>query len=289
MHVADRDEYFFQPNIPNPNQLTSEIAIVSLNGKDVFLDPGTPMCPYGLLVWQHTSSKGLRQSPGGGTEFAETESPNYRDAVSKRLGRLTLNEDGSLKGRVALAWSGEEALIRRLSGLKTDEAGRKKDLEDELKGLLPSGATVTLDSIIGWDEPDKQITSWFNVNVPGFASVTGKRMLIPSAIFEVNSRNVFGSGERKNPVYFTFPFYTQDDVKITLPAGMQTESLPQTQPIKTDFAFYQFQRSQAGKELQLTRDFAMGGIAFPAKQYGELKTFFAGVQGGDSEHVVLTK
>src|SRR5262249_29643473 len=82
MRVADRDEYFFQPNIPNPNQLTSEIAIVSLNGKDVFLDPGTPMCPYGLLVWQHTSSKGLRQSPGGGTELAQTDAPAYRDAVS---------------------------------------------------------------------------------------------------------------------------------------------------------------------------------------------------------------
>ncbi|HEV8491496.1 MAG TPA: DUF3857 domain-containing protein, partial [Candidatus Angelobacter sp.] len=41
MRVSDRNEYFFQQNTPNPLQLTSEIAIVTLDGKEVFLDPGT--------------------------------------------------------------------------------------------------------------------------------------------------------------------------------------------------------------------------------------------------------
>jgi len=39
----------------------------------------------------------------------------------------------------------------------------------------------------------------------------------------------------------------------------------------------------------LNREFAMGGIIFPAQQYGALRTFFSGVKGGDSEQVVLTK
>src|SRR5579864_1367814 len=75
MRVADRDEVFFQQAIPNAAQLTSEIVIVSLGSKEIFLDPGTPMCPFGLLTWQHTGTQGLRQTPGGGTHLAPTEPP----------------------------------------------------------------------------------------------------------------------------------------------------------------------------------------------------------------------
>src|ERR1041385_2618415 len=65
MRVSDRDEYFFQQNTPNSQQLTSEIAIVTLDGKEVFLDPGTPLCPFGHLAWQHTSTEGMRQTAEG--------------------------------------------------------------------------------------------------------------------------------------------------------------------------------------------------------------------------------
>ena len=72
MRVADRDEYFFQQNIPNSSQLTSEIVIVMVDGKEIFLDPGTPLCPFGHLAWQHTSTQGIRQTANGSTALAAT-------------------------------------------------------------------------------------------------------------------------------------------------------------------------------------------------------------------------
>ncbi|MCU1244076.1 MAG: transglutaminase protein, partial [Candidatus Acidoferrum typicum] len=155
MRVADRDEYFFQANIPNPSQLTSEIVIVNVDGKEVFLDPGTPLCPFGHLAWQHTATQGLRQSADG-AQLAPTPGASYKEAISKRVGRLTLSDDGSATGKIGIGWAGEEALTRRLSGLKTDEAGRKKELEDELKAMLPAGALVHLDSVVDWDNAEKQ-------------------------------------------------------------------------------------------------------------------------------------
>ena len=84
MRVADRDEYFFQQNVPNPAQLTSEIVIVMVDGKEIFLDPGTPLCPFGHLAWQHTSTQGIRQTADGSTALAATPEANYKDAISKR-------------------------------------------------------------------------------------------------------------------------------------------------------------------------------------------------------------
>jgi len=55
---------------------------------------------------------------------------------AKEWGRLAIAENGSAKGKIGIGWAGEEALVRRLSGLKTDDAGRKKELEDELKACF---------------------------------------------------------------------------------------------------------------------------------------------------------
>ncbi|MGE5325027.1 MAG: DUF3857 domain-containing protein [Actinomycetota bacterium] len=288
MRVADRDRVFFRMNVPNPLQLTSEMAIAAVNGKETYLDPGTPYCPYGLLPWRHTSTEGLRQVAGGGTELSPTPPASYKDAVSKRVGRLSLSPDGSAHGQVAIAWAGVEALEHRLNGFRTDDAGRKKELEDEMRSMLPNGAMVKQLKATGWDTPDAQLSATFKVDIPSFASSTGKRLIVPSDLFEGDRTQPFSHGERKQPVYFNYPYYAVDDVQITFPSGMRVESLPKSQPLQTEFSFYKVQRSSNENTFSIAREFAMGGIVFVQKDYPELKKFFSGVSTDDSESVVLT-
>lgn len=289
MRVADRDRVFFQVNIPNRSQLTSELTLAMVNGKEVFLDPGTPYCPYGLLPWRHTSTEGIRQVSGGGAAIATTPPASYKDAISKRVGRLALSPDGSAHGQIAIGWTGVEALEHRLNGFKTDEAGRKKELEDDLRSMLPPGATVEELKATGWDTPEAQLSATFKVDIPSFASSTGKRLLVPSNLFQGTQTQPFAHGERKQPVYFDYPYYAIDDVQISFPAGMKMESLPQNQPLKTDFSFYKVERSTTGNSFKVNRDFAIAGIAFLQKDYPQLKKFFEGVSTDDSESVVLTE
>jgi hypothetical protein len=288
MRVSDRDEVFFQPAMPDFYQLTSELAVVSIDGKDVFLDPGTPLCPYGFLKWQHTGTSGLRQNASGGSELAQTPPPDYKKAATQRVGRMTLSEDGNLSGKITVSWAGEEAIAHRLSEYSTDAAGRKKDLEDEVRRLLPPGSSVHLEFSSGWDEPEQQLSATFTAQIPSYAATTGKRTLVPNALFESNSRQPFSHGERKLPVYFSYPFYDVDDVQITLPSGLQVENLPQAAPVKSDYAFYELKRAMNGNVLSFNRTFAMGGIAFKKEQYDGLRKFYSDVTAGDSEQVVLT-
>ncbi|HEV7553751.1 MAG TPA: DUF3857 domain-containing protein [Candidatus Angelobacter sp.] len=287
MRVADRDEYFFQANIPNPSQLTSEIVIVNVDGKDVFLDPGTPLCPFGHLAWQHTATQGIRQSADG-AQLAPTPGASYKEAISKRVGRLILNDDGSAKGKIGIGWAGEEALTRRLSGLKTDEAGRKKELEDELKAMLPAGALVHLESVVDWDNAEKQLSATFSVDIPSFASTAGKRLLVPTNLFQSRTRQPFAHGERKQPVYFNFPYYLADETIITFPPSYQTESLPVVLPIKTDYSAYSLKHSAQGNSVTINRTFAMAEIAFQQKEYAGLRKFLGEVNAADSQPLVLT-
>ncbi len=70
MYVSDRSEDVFLKTHLSLDQLDAYVAIVQLDGKDVFLDPGTKFCPYGIMDWKYTGTQGLKQLPGGGTEIA---------------------------------------------------------------------------------------------------------------------------------------------------------------------------------------------------------------------------
>jgi hypothetical protein len=287
MRVATREEVFFQPAIPEWDQLNSEVAIVNLDGKEVFLDPGVPMCPFGMLEWKRTMVQGIRQKSTGGTELAQTPLPQYSDAVRQRLADLKLDKDGSLKGQIVMIWMGQEALIQRIEGVRTDEAGRKKQLEDELKALLPPTAIVKMDSATAWDDPGQPLQAKFSVELPGLASSTGKRLLLPSGLFQVNSRPRFVSADRKTPVYFEYPYRVLDKVAITLPPDVQVENLPQGQKANSDFALCFVERATNGNVLELKRDFAIAGVSFPLNLYPELKSFFDTVHRNDDEQVTL--
>ncbi|HEY6250822.1 MAG TPA: DUF3857 and transglutaminase domain-containing protein [Candidatus Angelobacter sp.] len=288
MRIASREETFFQPGIPDWDQLDSEVAIVSMpDGKEIFLDPGTRLCPFGLLAWQRTAVHGVRQKPGGGTELSETPAPTYAQALTQRIGELKLDRDGSLKGKIVLLWAGQDALERRINGAQTDEAGRKKAAEDELKLLLPGSAVVKLESLTGWDEPDKPLRALLNVELPGFAAITGKRLLLPTELFRAGKRQIFTQSERRTPVYFDYPYRVVDRLQVTLPADVQVENLPQSETAKVEFAMCKVQRAASGNVLDLTRDFAINGMSFPLKEYPSLKSFFDKVHANDDEQITL--
>jgi len=288
MRVADREEVFFQSTVPNPSQLTVELVVVVLDGKEVFLDPGTPFCPFGHLAWQHNTTQGIRQYSDGSIVLAVTPKADYKEAISKRVGHIQLNDDGSATGKVGVAWAGEDALVHRLRGLRTDDAGKKKELEDELRALLPNGSSVQLDQTKGWEDGESQLTASFTIMIPSYASNTGKRMIVPTNLFETRERQPFAHGERKQSVYFKYPFYVMDDTQITFPASFHIENFAKDiQPITTDFSVYKVKRTTNGNIVTVSRDFAMGGIAFVAKDYPALRKFYEDVDTQDAEPLVL--
>ena len=122
------------------SQLDSEIAIVRLNGKRLFLDPGTRYCPLWIVALVRTGTAAMDMSDPG--SLISTPGAAEEGAIISRSAELKLGPDGAAKGEVRIEYSGAEALERRLSALETDEAGRKKELEDEVKLWLPANAKV---------------------------------------------------------------------------------------------------------------------------------------------------
>ena len=284
--VPDRRRRFFVRDWTSQRQLNSVIAAINLNGKDMYLEPGTRFCPYGFVRWNHTEIDALKLDRKGGT-FIKAPSMSYDKSVTRRNANMTLSEDGSLKGKVVLEFKGAEALEHRLDGIDRDEAGRKKDLEDELKQWLPAGSLVKMDVAQGWENSDTSLAARFDVEVPNYASLAGKRLLVPAFLFQSKENQAFAHAQRKYPLYFPYPFTENDTVILQVPAGLTPESIPQKEDAQLPFARYQNVSNFDGIKFVSQRQLAFNGIFFPVEKYSELKTFFGKVQAGDEQQAVL--
>lgn len=287
VRAPNRKEFFFKPNYLAASQLASELALVRLNGNDLFLDPGTEFCPFGLVRWIHTSDKGLRLDKSGGT-FVVIPPATSDKTQLRRIAKVDLASDGSLKGIVDVELKGNAALERRLWALQEDEAGRRKGLEDEAKEWLPEGAIATVDSMQGWESTEEPLQVRYKIEVPSFASLAGKRLLIPAALFRTTKQKMaFQHKERKYAVYFPFAYNEMDNIILKVPDGYTAESVPVAQDVKLPSTRFVTARSFANNQFISKRALIVNGIIFRVSEYPELKGFFDKVQGADEEQLVL--
>lgn len=286
VRVGDRKNKFFDKGLLSKRQLDSEIAVVNLAGKDIYLDPGTKFCPYGYLRWIRTSTTGIKLDKKGGV-FVTAPPAAYDKATTRRNAEMALDRDGNLTGTVTVKFEGGEALEHRLDELATDEAGRKKDLEDELQGWLPTGAIIKMTKSEGWETSEGPLTAIFSVDMPGYASAAGKRFLVPAYLFQAKQMDAFKHVDRKYPVYFPYAFGEVDRVNIKLPEGYTLENTPQAQTARLGYAGYQNLAQFDGKQLVTQRILQVNGIFFKLELYPEVKDFFGKVQAGDEQQAVL--
>jgi hypothetical protein len=287
MLVPDRSITIFNSLLLSMQQFDAVVVIVQLDGKDVFLDPGTRFCPYGLLNWRYSGVQGLMQTVDQKTSIGISSLPTYQQAVVLRKAALTMVDDGSEEGTVTVQFTGYEAMNHRQRALDTDAAGRKKQLEDELKKWLPPGSDVALTKEPAWDETETPLLAEFKISGP-LAVNAGKRRMLPLHIFQTNEQPAFSSPKRTHVIYFDFPIEAIDQVTINLPQGSSIESLPQNDLVRLDYALYETkQKMQQPNSIVLLRNSIMGGMVFPIEKYGEIKDFFSKVSSDDEQQILL--
>ena len=265
--LASRSHSILDPSVPDATQLNSTVVIVRVGDKDLFLDPATRFCPFGLLPWEETGVHGLHvgqwwlnfpRIPGRGSETA----------ITRRTATVTVLPDGALEGVVKVTYSGQEALSRRLDLYDEDEGGRRKALEEEIKHWLPASAMVDVKHAGPWEgsEDDLQVESSFTV--PDFAAVSGRRLMFPLALFQSNETNPFKSDKRAYPIYFDYAYQTHDDIQWNFPEGFQPEALPKQYTYQNNFFHYQ---SRFTPERKFTRSAQMEGFIFEHGMYTLIK------------------
>ena len=288
VEVVNRASNVFEPQVLDASQLDAMIVLVRLNGENLFFDPATRFCPYGVVPWFESDTDGLRWDKLAGNTL-KVESPIGQLGATERDADLKLQSDGGLEGTLDIVFTGQESLDRRLSAVAEDEAGRRKLMEDEVKELTPPGATINIDSITGWQDSEQPLRIKCHLSAPRFAAVTPHRILFPLSVFQAKGKNPFPQVYRVEPVYFQHGYRTIDKIKITLPVGYAVEALPADADLKTDFAAFHEKRTRQADVVLLERNAEMTGYYFPVQGYVGLRQYFRRLRLSDAELVVLRK
>jgi hypothetical protein len=286
VYVSDRSNYFFSPTIMDRTRLDANIVLVKVNGKDVYFDPGAAFTPFGLLEWPETGVAGLRLDKDGGTWIRSTL-PLSSESRTDRKANLRLTETGDLEGNVTVTFTGLEGMYRRLEELHSDDAERKKYLEDQVKEYIPAAVELDLTNQPDWKSSSQPLVAEFTIKIPGWVSGAGRRALLPVGIFSATEKHIFEHSNRVHPIYFRFPFEKVDDITIDLPASWQVQTLPKPQNQDSPVLAYTLQTENKVNSIHLSRKVLVDILLLDTKYYPALRNFFQLVRTGDEEQIVL--
>ncbi len=286
MIVVNRDQNVMQQAYLDWNQLDDEIAIVSIGGKEVFLDPGQRYCEFGKLHWKHTWANGVRQNDNG-TQIAITPGLNYKDSVTNRIAELTLDSDGQVHGYIRVTMAGTEALLWRQAALRDDENEVKRQFEDRMQRDVPAGIQVKTNHFVGLTDYEHML--FVQMDVSGsMGTATGKRIFIPAVFFEASAKPLFARSKRENAVDLHYPYTVSDQFSLKLPPGMTVESVPkETEVPYASYADYVANFAVKGDIYAYGRLFRLGSSFYKPEEYPQLRDFYQKSNTEDQAQLVL--
>ncbi len=287
MKVEDREKGIFSAIFLNTEQLDNHIVILSSGGKDIALDPGEKMCPFGTVNWRHSNANGFLQ---GTTTVNGKPSPpqNYADNKITQTADLTVDRKGNVEGSLHISLTGQEALRWRQSALMSDEAEVKKSFDRWLAPRVPVGVDAHVDHFLGLKEPGSILMAVVNAK-GSLGTATEKRLMLPAFFFETQSKQPFiGQEKRIEPVDMHFGFMHIDQVTYSLPEGVEAEGLPPDAKIPwPQHAVFAVKTVSTPGQIVVSRTLANAFTFAGPDEYQDLRGFYQKVSSSDQQQLVL--
>jgi hypothetical protein len=278
---GNRDDLFFDPASANANLLGSSFIAVKVGEGWQFFSPAEMYTQFGMLGWPEENQQALIADPKD-PFWLKIPLSGPEKSLEKRTGKLRLTEDGTLEGDVRIEYTGHLGFDKKEYNDDDSPAQREQTLVDSVKSRM-STAELTEIKIENVTDPLKLFAYAYHVRVPGYAQRTGKRIFLQPDFFAHGAAALFSASERRNDIYFHYPWSEQDHLTIELPAGFELDSpdvpAPITRAMTQDICEERIKIAISNDKHTLIYDrtFFFGGggnISFPVANYGALKQLF---------------
>lgn len=288
--LTTRDENFFHRTFADAFQFNSEVTALVSPGREMrFFDPGTPMCPTGLLSWEKEGVAALvydRESP----EFVVTPISVAACNVTAKTLVVKPLSDGRSDVEAVVTLGGQSALEFRsaLKGLGPDD--QRKVVASRLRESGPSSnideSSIKISGAEAWEGPLKIS---YHFVAPLFSAPTETRLLLRPALLAHKDESLLAASKRTNSVYFPYPWSEEDLIEIQVPEGFMPEQPPDDVDVNIGVGSYRSGYRLQKDRITFTRNLTVNGFIIIPQQYQTLKTFFDRAHEGDRGFVSLKK
>ena len=293
VNLPRRSDIFFPKWFTNGYFMRTENIGVNFGGKWHFYDPASRYIPFGMLRWEEEGEPALI-SDGKEGHWETTQMLPAKSSLEKRMGRFKLHEDGTIEGTVRLEYTGQIAAEVKEYNDDDTQQQRENTLRNLVKANISGSAEVTDINIENVTDPDKPFVYSFKVRVPGYATKTGKRIFFQPNVFEKGAKPMFDAADRRNDLYFKYPYAESDDITIELPSGFELESPDAPAPIRDRDGIgsdeFRIGVSEDKSFLSYKRDFTWGNngfLRFQKSSYPLLKQIFEALYTANSHSLTL--
>jgi hypothetical protein len=287
--VVDRSRAIFDSQYYSMRQLDDYVAKVTIDGKDIYLDPGQKMCPFGTMSWKHSLASGF-QLTDRGAEQVITPALTYKATTLQRVADLTIEPTGEVKGTARFVMSGQDALRWRQISLENDQDEVKKEFNDSIKGEFPDGVQAEFDHFLALDDYNVNLIAVVNLEGTA-ATATGKHLFLPGLFFESQARHPFVAQEKRaTPVDVHYAKLEQDDVTYHLPEGYTVEGVPTAANTTWNgHAELKVVSQRKSDVVEVFRTLVYNFALLGANDYPDLHDFYQKVATADQQQIVLSR
>lgn len=289
MQVVNRDRAVFDQSYLSLSQLDDYIVVMPLNGKDIYLDPGQKMCPFGLLHWKHTFASGLRLTDSG-PALGNTPGGVYTASGVQRIADLNIDDAGGVKGTARFVLTGQEALHWRQLAIRNDESEVKKQFNESIRANMPDGVQADLNHFLGLPDYGSNLVAVVNIS-GNMGTATGKRFFLPGLFFEAHASHPFVAQDKRTMLIDVhYPKHDLDEVTYHLPAEFTVDTPPQPANISWPaHAVFKVDSKVSSNNVVVSRVAAFNFSVLPSTDYGDLHDFYQKVATADQQQLVLTR
>jgi hypothetical protein len=286
LQVADRNLRIFDPNYLSLHQLDSLLVVLHIDGKDIYLDPGEKLCPFGQLHWTHLLTGGVQQDAKGPVY---TPPNNPKDGITAHVADLIVDAHGGITGNLKILMNGPAALQWRQLNLTSDPEEVKKQLNESLRDLLPQGIARDVDKIQGLETAADYLSVTMKVSGQ-LGSMTGKRLMLPAFFFSTGAHAEFVAEEKREAVIdLHYAEQVIDDAVYHLPAGFTVEGSPQ--PVQLpwpEHATLVVKTAPGTGTIEIKHIFARAFVLLDPKEYTALRDYYQKIAANDEQQLILS-
>ncbi len=256
-------------------------------GKILIFDPTDPLTPLGGLRGELQANYGLLVTPEGGELIRTPQLPLGVNAV-ERTAKMTLDENGTLRGDIHEVWSGDRASHQRAAA---QAATRDTDVIKPVERVAADSFStydILKASMANARVNDRPFEWHYSIEAPNYAKSAGELLLVRPRVLGSKSSSLLETVEpRQHPIEFEGTERDTDVFEIALPAGYDVDEIPPPVNVDYGFASYRSKTESVGHTLRYTRTFERKELSVPVSKAEQLKKFYRIINDDERNSAVL--
>lgn len=272
--------------LPSPGVFDHAIGVAEIDGKYVWMDTTSEVCPFGDLPESDRGREVFVIRDGKG-EFVQTPDYSADENKTYQTANIKLAADGGITASVVWSSAGSSDLTARATYKYAKPSQIKDGFEGTIAAISPDAKLINY-SVSDPDRKDDPLKLNYEFQAGGWADRTRKFLIFRPSLYQtVLSETPFSKSDRKYAVSFREKSSSVSETQITLPDGFKVEEIPDNVALKTDFASFDRTYELTGSTLKIVEKLVRQDATIPVSRYGEVKKFYESAIQAQKAQVVL--